>query len=222
MLTCIPDILEWSEIKQIRTALAAAEFHDGRKSAGSRAKRVKHNLQMERASDTAKQVRRMIVNGLRRNPTFQRVAFPRTIRPPLISGYQEGMHYGPHVDDALMGGANKERTDVSVTVFLSDPADYDGGELVMTSPFGEQEVKLPSGAAVVYPSSTLHRVAPVTRGERLAAVTWVHSYVRDPARREILYDMHRIRQALAELRPDDEEADLAFKTYANLLRLWCE
>ena len=222
MLTCIPDILDWTEIKKIRAAITEGEFEDGKKTAGYRAKRVKHNLQMDRNSEAAKAVKAIILTGLRRNPTFQRVALPKTIRPPLISRYQEGMNYGLHVDDAMMGGSPKERTDISVTVFLSDPGDYDGGETVMNSPFGEQEIKLPAGAAVVYPSSTLHRVAPVTRGERLAAVTWLQSYVRDPAKREILHDIYQMRETLAKLHPDDEEADLAFKTYANLLRMWSE
>ena len=222
MLTCIPDILDWTEIKKIRAAITESEFEDGKKTAGYRAKRVKHNLQMDRSSEAAKAVKAIILTGLRRNPTFQRVALPKTIRPPLISRYREGMNYGLHVDDAMMGGSPKERTDISVTVFLSDPGDYDGGETVMNSPFGEQEIKLPAGAAVVYPSSTLHRVAPVTRGERLAAVTWLQSYVRDPAKREILHDIYQMREKLAKLHPDDDEADLAFKTYANLLRMWSE
>ena len=222
MLTCIPDILDWTEIKKIRATVAESAFQDGKKTAGYRAKRVKRNLQMDRTSEAAKEVKAIIHTGLWRNPTFQRVALPNSMRPPLISRYQEGMNYGLHVDDAMMGNGAKTRTDVSVTVFLSDPADYDGGEIVMNSPFGEQEIKLPAGAAVVYPSSTLHQVAPVTRGERLAAVTWVQSHVRDPAKREILYDLHRMREKLAKLRPDEEEADLAFKTYANLLRMWSE
>lgn len=222
MLTCIPDVLEWSEIKKIRAAIAAGAFQDGSKTAGYRAKRVKHNLQMDRTTPAAKEVKAAVVTALRRNKTFQRVALPKTIRPPLISCYREGMNYGRHVDDAMMGSRVKERSDISVTVFLSDPGAYDGGELVMSSPFGEQEVKLPAGAAVVYPSSTLHRVAPVTRGERLAAVTWVQSHVRDPAKREILYDIYRMRETLARLHPDEEEADLAFKTHANLLRMWTE
>ncbi len=222
MLTCIPDILEWPEIKKIRAAIESGEFQDGKKTAGYRAKRVKHNQQMDRTTDAAKEVKAAVLAALKRNKIFQRVALPRTIRPPLISRYQVGMTYGLHVDDAMMGSKVKQRSDVSVTVFLSDPGDYDGGELVMHSPYGEQEIKLPAGHAVVYPSSTLHKVAPVTRGERLAAVTWVQSRVRDPARREILYDVYRMRETLAKLHPEGEEADLAFKTHANLLRMWSE
>ncbi len=222
MLTCIPDVLDWTELKKIRKAIAEGEFADGKKTAGYRAKRVKDNLQLDKSSQGAKEIKDTILNALRRNPIFQQAALPKTMRPPLINRYQEGMAYGQHVDDAMMGASPKARSDLSVTVFLSDPDDYDGGDLIMHSPFGEQEVKLPAGAAVVYPSSTLHQVAPVTRGERLAAVTWVQSYVRDPAKRELLYDMHRIREKLAHSDPDGEEADLAFKTYANLLRMWSE
>ncbi len=132
------------------------------------------------------------------------------------------MAYGPHVDDALMGRSEKMRTDLAVTVFLTDPTAYEGGELIIDSPFGQQEVKLPAGAAVVYPAGTLHRVREVSRGERLAAVTWVQSYVRDGLKREILNDMDRIRRAMAAASPASPETDLAFKTYSNLLRLWSE
>jgi PKHD-type hydroxylase len=121
-----------------------------------------------------------------------------------------------------MGGTARARSDISLTVFLNDPADYDGGELIMASPFGDQEFKLPAGTAVVYPSSTLHQVAPVTRGERLAAVTWAQSYVRDSSQREMLYDVFQMREKMAELAPDSAETDLAFKTYSNLLRMWAE
>ncbi len=222
MLTCIADVLEWPEIKKIRAAIESGEFLDGKKTAGYRARRVKHNQQMDRTTDAAKEIKAAVLAALKRNQTFQRVTLPRTIRPPLISRYQVGMNYGLHVDDAMMGSRVKERSDISVTVFLSDPGDYEGGELVMNSPFGEQQIKLPTGHAVVYPSSTLHQVAPVTRGERLAAVTWVQSHVRDPARREILYDVYRMREKLAKIDPEGEEADLAFRTHANLLRMWSE
>ena len=219
---CIPDILDWPTLKKIRAAINEIGFDDGRRTAGRDAKRVKHNLELKTGSEKANEIQVTVIKALQRNMTFRQAARPFYTHPPLISRYQEGMDYGLHVDDAMMGGNPKERTDISVTVFLSDPADYDGGETVMHSPFGEQEVKLPAGAAVVYPSSTLHRVAPVTRGERLAAVTWVQSYVRDPAKREILHDVYQMREKLAKLHPDDEEADLAFKTYANLLRMWSE
>ncbi len=223
MLMCIPDILDWPTLKKIRAEIGESEFEDGRRTAGRYAKRVKHNLQLKWESEQAKRIKATIVGALRRNPTFNRVAIPRSIRPPLISCYRQGMNYGPHVDDALMGrAAQKARSDISVTVALNSPEDYDGGELVIHSSFGEQEVKLPAGAAVIYPSSAVHRVAPVRRGERLAAVTWVQSYVRDPEMREMLYDLYQVREMLAKVDPEGEETALAGKTYTNLLRMWSE
>lgn len=222
MLTEIPGLLEWSTVKQLRGLIADCAFDDGKLTAGFRAKQVKANLQLRKEAGRTEQLERLVVDALNKSAVFRRVAIPRVIRAPMFSRYEPGMHYGLHVDDALMGTGTKGRTDLSVTVFLSDPGDYDGGELVVQSPYGELEIKLPAGSAVVYPSSTLHQVAPVARGERLAAVTWVESHVRDPAKREILHDLDRIRRTLSESASDSEETDLAFKTYANLLRMWSE
>ncbi len=222
MLLCISDVLDYAELKEIRRLIGGGKFKDGKLTAGYRAKLVKNNLQLDKDAPGAKEVKSIVVAGLKRNRTFQDTALPRTIRPPLISRYQEGMNYGWHVDDALMAGDPKVRSDLSITVFLNDPADYDGGQLIISSPFGEQEVKLPAGAAVVYPSATLHQVAPVTEGERLAAVTWARSYVRDAAQREMLADLLAVQKKLAALAPDEAETDLAFKTYSNLLRMWSE
>jgi PKHD-type hydroxylase len=222
MLAAIDSVLDWPQLKALRKALAEGEFVGGEKTAGFRAKRVKHNEQLSPTGPLRKEFDAMIVDSLRRNAEFQRVAMPRSIQRPLFSRYGIGMNYGMHVDDALMGKATKIRSDLSVTVFISSPDDYEGGELEMNSPYGPQEVKLPAGWAVVYPSSTLHRVKPVTAGQRLAAVTWVQSFVADPARREILYDIDKVRRRLGELDPDGDETDLAFKTYANLLRMWSD
>ena len=222
MLTKIDSVLDAPALEKIRRALAQGAFVDGQKTAGFRAKRVKHNEQLNPKDDSRKQIDKMVIDALRRSAEFQRAALPRSIQRPLFSRYSSGMDYGLHVDDALMGSGTKLRSDLSVTVFLSDPDDYQGGELEMASPFGPQEVKLPAGCAVVYPSSTLHRVKPVTGGERLAAVTWVQSFVADPARREVLYDLDRIRRRLGSVDPDGAETDLSFKTYANLLRMWSD
>jgi PKHD-type hydroxylase len=222
MLLCIPDVLEFSELKEIRDAIDDHTFKDGKQTAGYRAKRVKNNLQMDRDAPGAQKARGIVLAALKRNREFQETALPRTVKPPLISRYGEGMNYGWHVDDALMAGDPKIRSDISLTVFLNSPEDYEGGELVISSPFGEQEVKLPAGAAVVYPSATLHQVAPVTAGERLAAVTWARSYVRDAAHRELLADLLAVQKKLAAIAPDEPETDLAFKSYSNLLRMWSE
>ncbi len=149
MLMCIPDILELAEVKKIRAAIADSTFSDGRRTAGYRAKRVKNNLQMDRSAPGTKDIVNLILGGLRRSKTFQRAFLPKSIRPPMISRYEVGMDYGLHVDDAFMGSSSRARSDISLTVFLSDPSDYDGGELIMASPFGEQKIKLPDGASVV-------------------------------------------------------------------------
>ncbi len=222
MLATIDNVLDRPAITYLRKAIADGEFIDGQKTAGFRAKRVKHNEQLSPNGDLRKEMDTMVVDALRRSPEFQRVALPRSIQRPLFSRYSIGMNYGLHVDDALMGRGTRIRSDISVTVFLSGPEEYDGGELEMQSPFGPQEVKLPAGSAVIYPSSTLHRVKPVTEGERLAAVTWVQSFVADPARREVLADLDRVRRRLGEVDTDGEETDLAFKTYTNLLRMWSD
>ncbi len=225
MIVCIPSVLELTELRRVREGLAAEAFIDGKTTAGARAKRVKHNLQLPAKAEGASELKSLVVRGLERNRTFQRVALPKTVHRPLISRYEVGMAYGRHVDNALMGksgNGRKARSDLSVTVFLSDPGDYDGGELMLESPFEEMPIKLPAGAAAVYPSGALHRVAPVTRGVRLAAVTWVESYVRDPARREVLHDLDLIRCKLAEAEPGWDETDLAHKAYSNLLRMWSE
>lgn len=222
MLTTLDGVLDWPALKEVRGALTDGSFVDGQRTAGFRAKRVKHNEQLSPKGEGRRALDDLVLNALRKHSGFQRVAFPKKFQRPLFSRYGTGMNYGLHVDDALMGKESKIRSDLSVTLFLNNPDEYEGGELEMVSPFGPQEVKLPAGSAVVYPSSTLHRVKPVTEGERLAAVTWVQSFVADPAKREILTDIDRMRRRLGDLDPDGEETDLAFKTYANLLRLWSD
>ena len=222
MLVTIDSVLDWPAVKQLRKGFAEGSFIDGQQTAGFRAKRVKHNEQLDPKGKDRREMDGVVTDALRRNKEFQRAAFPRAIHRPLFSRYGVGMNYGLHVDDAMMGKSQRIRSDISVTVFLSNPDEYEGGELEMQSPFGPQEVKLPAGAAVIYPSSTLHRVKPVTEGERLAAVTWVQSFIADPARREILYDIDRVRRWLGEIDPDGDATDLAFKTYANLQRMWSD
>ncbi|MEQ8357062.1 MAG: Fe2+-dependent dioxygenase [Kiloniellaceae bacterium] len=222
MLVTIDNVLDLAALKTIRKAMAEGDFDNGQKTAGQRAKRVKHNEQLSPKDQSRKEIDALVQDSLWRNAEFHRFAVPRFINRPLFSRYTGGMNYGMHVDDALMGGRQKMRTDLSLTIFLSDPGAYDGGELEMASSYGPQEVKLPAGAAVVYPSSMLHRVKPVTAGERLAAVTWVQSFVADPARREVLYDIDRLRRRLNAIDADSEETDIAFKAYANLLRMWAD
>lgn len=223
MIVCIPDVLNAAEIQKVKAEAAKMPFVPGLETAGGRAKRVKNNEQISQQADERKVLHEIVIGALMRSRGFTRAALPKRIRPPLISRYRPGMAYGKHVDNALMGPkVARERSDISVTVFISDVVDYDGGELVMHSPFGIQEVKLPSGSAVIYPSSTLHEVLEVTRGERLVAVTWVQSYVRDDRQREILSHVARIKDKLNVIAPDAEETDLAHQTHANLMRMWAE
>lgn len=218
----ISNFLNADQLKQLRQWIAESPFESGERTAGARARRVKDNLQMTRDAAHRKEIHDMITSTLMNNGEFRRVALPKSLRPPMISRYQPGMAYGPHVDDALMGRERQSRSDLSFTIFIADPTDYEGGELTIMLSTGEEEVKLPAGSMYVYPSSTIHRVKPVTRGERVAIVGWAESYVRDPARREILYDIGKIRQLLAEQLPNAPETDLIAKTHANLLRMWAE
>lgn len=223
MITCIPDVLTAEEVQKIRQDVASMPFVPGAATAGSRAKRVKNNEQVSTEHEERRIVHEIVLAALMRSKLFNRVALPKRLRPPLISRYRTGMSYGLHVDNALMGSKlARERSDISLTVFISDINEYDGGELVIHSPFGIQEVKLPAGSAVVYPSSTLHEVAEVTRGERLVAVSWGQSYVRDDRQREILAQIAQIKDLLSAKAPDLKETDLAHQVHTNLLRMWAE
>lgn len=220
VLEIIPDIVTDAERKEMVEAIKNMTFVDGKKTAGKRAARVKKNEQVGDADLSAKKkLQAQITKALKSNGRFQRFALPNKVATPLISRYRSGMEYGLHVDNATMAEGTI-RTDLSVTVFLNDATDYDGGELEIFSGFGPVKIKLPAGSAVVYPSSTLHRVLPVTNGERLAAVTWVESQIRDPARREILFDMGLARDRLEKEMPQAEETDRANRSYTNLLRMW--
>jgi PKHD-type hydroxylase len=219
---CLAGVLDADALHAVRVALAAAAFSDGSSTAGWHATKVKHNLQA--THDVAAQ---RVQQGLMAHPLFCSAALPARVRTPLFSRYTPGMGYGRHMDDALMpiaGGQSTLRADLAVTVFLSDPASYDGGELVIESAGGTTAYKLEAGQAIVYPATTLHRVAEITRGERLAAILWVQSLVRDSARREVLFDLDTARRGLWDKanQVTTPEFDLVTKTYANLLRAWSE
>jgi len=219
MIVFIADLLDAPLVAGLREWLDGAGFADGRATAGADARPVKRNEQVGRADARRDAMGERVRAALSAHRLFLAAARPRTVRAPIFSRYAPGMAYGTHMDDAMMGGM---RTDLSLTVFLSDPATYDGGELVIESPAGEQEVKLPPGCGVLYPTGCLHRVAPVTRGERLAAVTWIRSLVRDPGQREILFDLENARHLLRERLGQTPETLLLSKVQGNLLRRWVE
>jgi PKHD-type hydroxylase len=165
-------------------------------------------------------LQKLLIDALRKHDAFQSLALPARIGPPLISSYGIGESYGLHVDDALMGREQPLRTDLSITIFLSDPNSYEGGELEVATPAGVESAKFAAGDAALYPSTALHHVTPVTSGERLAAVTWVESLVRSAEDREMLFDLDRARRLIFETQGKTESFDLVAKTYANLMRRW--
>lgn len=223
MIICISNVLMPDQIDEIITQLKTAQFVDGKLTAGRYAKQVKQNLQLSSQSDQANQIKGAIAQALQRNPLLQIAARPKVIRPVLISRYEPGMTYGSHVDNALMkNGQTSMRTDLSLTLFLSSPSTYEGGELTIETHHGEESFKLDAGAMVLYPSSTLHRVEPVTQGIRLVAVSWIQSYIRDPNQREILFDLDTVKQNLFERHGKSSEFDLLSKSVSNLLRLWAD
>lgn len=223
MLLRIPGIMSENEVAAVVNALSRGEFVDGKLTAGLAAERVKDNLELDRGSELKNTLARAVVGSLYRSETFRDAALPNKIATPIFARYKPGMHYGDHVDDPIMGGAEAQyRSDVSCTVFLSDPASYEGGELVIHTTYGEERLKLNAGDAVIYPSHSVHRVAEVTRGERFAAVLWIQSLVRDSARRELLYELGVARHGLLRERPEENETTLVDRSYVNLLRMWAD
>lgn len=221
MIVTIPDILDFDTAKLVRAKAKSMRFVDGGTTAGKFARTVKNNQQLEPGPETEK-LQQKILEAVRANLTFEMAARPKIIKPPLVARYEPGMEYGTHVDNALMSGRPPIRSDMSFTLFLEDPDTYDGGELVIEGMLGDQEIKLPPGALVLYPTSALHHVAPVTRGQRLVAVSWVQSLVRDPARRELLFDLETARRDLFDKHGKCAEFDLVSKSFHNLLRMWAE
>ena len=222
MFTGISSILDKDQLEEIRDLLQRAEFLDGGTTAGYRAKRVKSNLQLKRGTGEANRLREIVVGGLLGNRAFNDLTLPKALHNPLFSRYLPGMEYGFHMDAAVMNKPDCLRTDVSVTIFINEPEDYDGGELVVQTPDGDRVAKLQAGDAIAYDATRLHRVMPVTRGERLAAVTWVQSFVRDADKRMMLNELKHIQQTLHRHAPDDVGTNLSYKLHENLYRLWAE
>ncbi len=223
MLVTIPDVLDQQRLDYIRSILDNTPFIDGKLSAGMAAQRVNQNEELAADAQQLEQLNNLVMGNLIKHPLYQAAALPAKIAAPYYARYQPGMAYGDHVDDAIMGPAQgRYRSDVSVTVFLNTPEEYDGGELVIRTSFGSQSIKLAAGQAVVYPSSSLHQVTEVSRGTRLVAVSWAQSLIRDPARRELLYGLNQARESLLQQRPDDDETRQVDIAYSNLFRMWAE
>jgi len=223
MLVTIPNILNNEDIDVIADLMATANFREGTTSAGSEAKRVKNNHEMFISEAETQRLNNLVMGKLIKNKTYVDTAFAAKIAAPYYARYSKGMNYGNHVDDPVMGPPNQRyRSDISITIFLNGPEAYEGGELVINTQFGEQKVKLNAGDAVLYPSSSTHRVAEVTKGERLVAVTWLQSTIRDPAKREILYNLSQARETLINTSAGSQELEQLSNGYVNLLRMWTD
>lgn len=223
MLLRIPGLLNPAQVDKVRQLLAEADFVDGKFSAGFAASRVKRNEEMRQEPERMQLLARILMASLGHNERFRFAVLPHRVADPIFARYRPGMTYGDHVDDPIMGSSGPRfRSDVSMTLFLNEPDAYEGGELEMRTSFGDQRVKLPAGDAVVYPSSSLHQVAEVTAGERLVALTWIQSYVRDPAQRELLFELNQAREVLLKEAPEAEHTALVDRSYANLVRMWSD
>ena len=225
MLLHIPAVLTPDELKHARALLLAAPWHDGRATAGQQAVSVKHNLQLAPESDAARELAALARQALFRHPLYMSAALPQTLMTPMFNCYQGGMTYGNHVDNAIRRdplSGQSIRTDVSCTLFFSDPEEYEGGELVVEDTYGAHSVRLPAGDAILYPSTSLHRVEPVTAGARLASFMWTQSMVRSDSRRAMLFDIDMAILQLRQKVGDCAEVMSLTATYHNLLREWAE
>ena len=221
MLLEIPDLLSNRKLSEIRDLINSATFIDGKLSAGMFAQRVKHNEELPADAAQIQRLNILVMNTLVQHPQFQNAALPHRVASPFYARYSKGQSYGDHIDDPVMGPMGQRyRSDVSCTIFLSEPDEYEGGELVVRTSFGDQRVKLAAGHAILYPSSSLHHVNEVTSGERLVAVTWIQSLVRDASKRELLYELNLAREKMMREKPDAEETKQVDHSYVNLIRMW--
>ena len=229
MLLHIPEILDQAQLAGMRTALAAATWIDGKETVGVQGARVKRNRQLPDASPLRQELGQIILEALGPSPLYFAAALPLRTLPPRFNCYEGGGSYGFHVDGSVMtvASANGQlaghlRSDIACTLFISEPDEYDGGELVVSDTYGEHEVKLPAGDLIVYPASSLHQVRPVTRGARLASFFWVQSMIRDDTRRRLLFEMDTSIQSLTHSDADEKAILTLTSVYHNLLRQWAE
>jgi PKHD-type hydroxylase len=225
MLMPIPDVLTPAELTEARGILDRAEWVDGRVTAGHQSALVKDNQQLPEAHPAAQQLGEMILAALERNPLFVAAALPAKVFPPLFNRYQGGQSFGSHVDNAIRqvtGTSHNIRTDLSATLFFSDPNEYNGGELVVRDSYGIHSIKLPAGDMILYSASSPHHVTPVTRGARLASFFWIQSMIRDDGRRQLLFDLDVAIQSLHDEKAQTPSAVQLTNVYHNLLRRWAE
>ncbi len=225
MLLHIPNVLNAEELKSIQKILHEANWVDGKVTAGTQSEQVKNNLQLSEDSEVAESARKIVLKALSRNALFFSAGLPKKIYPPLFNQYRGGMNFGNHIDNAVRTHAatgNHVRTDVSSTLFLSEPDSYEGGELVVEDTYGQQMVKLPAGDMVVYPGTSLHHVRPVTQGARIASFFWTQSMIRDDAQRTLLFDMDAAISTLRQQHGDSAAVVRLTGNYHNLIRMWAD
>ncbi|NMR25388.1 MULTISPECIES: Fe2+-dependent dioxygenase [Pseudoalteromonas] len=225
MLVHIPNILNQQQISECQELLHNTQWIDGNTTAGHQAKQAKNNVQLAQDNPIAADIGAFILNQLSQNQTFMAATLPNKIYPPMFNCYQNGGTFGDHIDNAIRnisGTGIKVRTDVSCTLFLNDPSSYEGGELVIQDTYGQQRVKFAAGDLVIYPSTSMHHVTPVTKGQRLASFFWLQSLIRSDDQRRILYDLDLSIQALTQQNPQQEELVRLTGVYHNLLRQWGE
>ena len=226
MLLHLPDVLTPDELQHMQATLAEAPWADGKVTAGTQSAQVKNNTQLPQQHPITHQMQEVVLQALKRNKLFFTATLPKAVFPPLFNRYGgEANSFGNHVDNAIRfihGSGERVRTDVSATLFLADPQDYDGGELVIEDTFGSQRVKLPAGHMVIYPSSSVHRVEPVTRGARVASFFWIESMVRSDEQRRLLYDLDMTLLKMRNESGDNAHTVALTSTYHNLLRMWAD
>jgi PKHD-type hydroxylase len=225
MLLHIPEVLSKEQVAGMRRAMEAAEWTDGRQTVGPQGAQVKRNLQLPDASPLRRELGEAVVAALARHPLYHAAALPLRTLSPRFNRYEGGGEYGFHIDGAVMATGDSDvhvRSDISCTLFLSEPEEYDGGELIVSDTYGEHEVKLPAGDAIVYPSSSLHKVTPVTRGARFASFFWVQSLVRDDSARKLLLELDTAIRHLSASAADQASILQLTGVYHNLLRRWAE
>lgn len=225
MLLRVPQVLNADELKQVHAMLNDADWTDGKITAGTQSAQVKRNTQLPETSELAEQARQIVLKALSRNALFFSAALPKKIYPPMFNQYKNGMDFGAHIDNAVRTHAISGvhvRTDISCTLFLEAPENYDGGELVVEDTYGQKVVKLPAGDMVLYPGTSLHQVRAVTSGARLACFFWVQSMIRDDARRTLLFDMDAAIVTLREQIGDNAAVIRLTGNYHNLIRMWAD
>lgn len=226
MMLHIPEVLSKAKVAELRALIDAADWVDGNETSGSQSALAKRNAQLPEGSAAAVQAGEWILDALERNPLFVAAALPQVVFPPLFNRYAGGEAFGLHVDNSIRqsrDGRTRIRTDLSATLFLTEPEDYDGGVLVVEDTFGAHEVRLPAGDMILYPASSLHEVTPVTRGARVCSFFWIQSLIREDARRELLFQMDlAIQQLGGRVGADAPELVSLTGTYHNLLRMWAE